>query len=523
MAVWQSTVEDMVNESRSAGRAYRYWIIVILVLAFALRLVIAAHAPHPGIADPNHYYNLAQNLREGRGFVIDYIWQYHHPPGDVTHPIDHWMPLTAVWPALSQAVFGETLLTALLPSVVVGGLLPLLAWYIAGRLGAGGEARLFALVAAACIPEFILNSARTDTTIFYIWFVVLALLALYHQTSLSLFLSGLLAGLAHLTRQDGLLLLVVFACYLLLYRRSMPWRRLWLVPAGYLLVFGPWMLRNAAVLGELMPSGVSRSLFLTTIIDQYSYAGEFTLQTYLDWGLGNIIGKRLFEAAASVKLIYTLPGAVLSAAAAVGLVGMVSRRERDRLRLLSLPLLVLAGFFSFYTMLTPFLSQGGSFKKSYMALIPFLIGLGAVALERHIVAKWARRLVMVFVCGMLLLDGLVLVKNDFAHTAGYLNTMQQVGETLRDAGDVNGDGEIIIMAQDPFMLNYLGFRALMIPNDPLDVILEVAARYGADYIMMPPARIALEPVYLDRLTDPRLTQAAALPGTPIELYRVNID
>lgn len=528
----------MVDVSRPAGRAgahadwYTAAVLLILLLGFAVRLGLAATAPHPGIADPNHYYNLAQSLRQGRGFVIDYIWQYHHPPAGVTHPIDHWMPLAAVWPALAQSIFGGSVLAALLPSALAGGLLPLLSAHIAGRLGAGRAGRLFALAATACLPELILNSVRTDTTIFYTWFVGLALLALHAGVfpapprgkwgrGAFLFLGGALAGLAHLTRQDGMLLAAVFACYLFIYRRAIPWRQIWLLPAGYLVVFGPWLLRNAAVLGEAMPSGVTRSLFLTTLIDQYSYAGTFSLQTYLEWGWGNIVGKRLFEALASLKLMYALPGGVLSIAAVIGLQDAL--RTTERRRLLALPLLALAALFGFYTLFVPFLSQGGSFKKSYMAVLPFVIALGAAAVEHYVTEKRLRGVVMTMTCGMLLLDGLVLVKNDFAQTAAHLNSMQQVAETMRAAGDANDDGEIIIMTQDPFMLNYLGFRALMLPNDSLDITLAVAARYRVDYILMPPARAALEPVYLGEQTDPRLAPAAEVPGTNMVLYRVNTE
>ena len=86
------------------------WFGLIVMGGFVVRLVLAALAPHPGIADPNHYYNLARNLAAGRGFVIDYIWQYHDPPLTVTHPIDYWMPLPGVWPAIGIKLLGKSLL-----------------------------------------------------------------------------------------------------------------------------------------------------------------------------------------------------------------------------------------------------------------------------------------------------------------------------------------------------------------------------------------------------------------------------
>ena len=496
--------------------------LLILAAGFSVRLALAGAAPHPGIADPNHYYNLAQSLRAGRGFVIDYIWQYHHPPADVTHPIDHWMPLTAVWPAAAQRLLGDSLFAALLPSVVAGAFLPLMAFHIAGLIGAPWGLRLFALAATAFTPELILNSLRTDTTIFYAWFAGGALLALYHGAARRpafYALGGALAGLAHLTRQDGLLLLPAFVVAALVLR--VRWRYALLFPAAWLLVMAPWLVRNMAVLGEPLPSGAARSMFLTTIIDQYSYAGTFSLQTYLNWGVSNILGKWAFEGAASARLMCALPGAVVAAMAVIGLGALLYRRDCERLRLLTPPLAFLGALLGFYTFVVPFMSQGGSFKKSYMALLPFVIALGAWAVARCLTTRAVQAALAALTCAMLLADGLVLVKNDFALTAGYLADMQAVAGVLRATGDANGDGEIIVMAEDPFILNYLGFRALMTPNDDLDTTLFVAQRYGVDYLLMPTDRAALRPIFIGKRSDPRLTLAATVPGQAIALYRVS--
>jgi hypothetical protein len=52
-------------------------LIFICVCALLLRISILPYIRHPGIADPNHYYNLGVQLVKGHGFYIDYIWQYY--------------------------------------------------------------------------------------------------------------------------------------------------------------------------------------------------------------------------------------------------------------------------------------------------------------------------------------------------------------------------------------------------------------------------------------------------------------
>ena len=79
---------------------------MLLLVGWLARLALALLAEQPGLFDPNHYYLLARNLVEGRGFVIDYIWQYQQQPADVTHPIDFWMPLAALYPAVGMRIFG---------------------------------------------------------------------------------------------------------------------------------------------------------------------------------------------------------------------------------------------------------------------------------------------------------------------------------------------------------------------------------------------------------------------------------
>ena len=78
-------------------RAY----IVLLAAGLLVRPGLALLAEHPGLHDPNHYYNLARNLAEGRGFVVDTIRQFNLWSGKVTRRIDCRALLAAVWPEIS--------------------------------------------------------------------------------------------------------------------------------------------------------------------------------------------------------------------------------------------------------------------------------------------------------------------------------------------------------------------------------------------------------------------------------------
>src|SRR6185295_7621011 len=90
-------------------------LILICLFALALRLAALMLVDFPGIADPNHYYNLSVRLAEGHGYTIDYIWQYNDAYPQVEHPDDYWMPLTALIAAGSMSIFGVGVREALIP------------------------------------------------------------------------------------------------------------------------------------------------------------------------------------------------------------------------------------------------------------------------------------------------------------------------------------------------------------------------------------------------------------------------
>jgi hypothetical protein len=60
----------------------------------------------------------------------------------------------------------------------------------------------------------------------------------------------------------------------------------------------------------------------------------------------------------------------------------------------------------------------------------------------------------------------------------------------------------------------------MIPNNDLETILQVAAHYGAEYLLLPAPRKALEDIYMGTTPDPRITFLADIPGTDWKLYRL---
>lgn len=506
---------------------------LICLAALVLRIFAAGFVQHPGIADSNHYYNVASRLIEGQGFTTDYIWMYSLPPESIVHPEEHWMPLTSALAALPMALLGHSVHNALIPFILLGALLPLLGYAAARQFCLGETASLFVAAATAALPEMVLNSVRTDTTIPNVVLVTASILLLNRgiakQSLLPFVVSGALAGLSYLTRNDGLVLAPVVALTLLVAaftgRGS---RKLWLGFAGFLvaaaLVVAPWIVRNLNVLGIPTTPESRDMFFFTSVLDHYAYARDFTLETMLaEQSVGEIIGKRLFELAAAFKLMYSTLDLFLPVAVAGGLLLLAARRDRERWAVLTPTLIFLLLVLIAYPVLIPYKSQAGSFKKIYLTVIPLILPLAGYAIERAVTDVRIQRVTVGLVVAFLVANAVELVRADARFTAAYMARMEAVVQTVQTLPDQNGDGQVILMAQDPFMLRFYGVQSVMIPTESRDIILGVADRYNVDYLLMPPDRPALDPIYTGDDDDPRFERAARVEGTDYALYALDAD
>lgn len=511
---------------------------LIVLGAFAFRaLLVVLFVRFPGIADPNHYTNVALRLLDGQGFTIDYIWQYNAPPASIVHPEDHWMPLAAVLAAVPMALFpgaaGEFNPASLLLFMAGGALLPLVAYWGARQLKLADDAALFAAGAAAVIPELVLNSVRTDTTVPTALFAGVALLAFVEGVRRGgagwMLLAGAMTGLAYLTRNDALLLFPAFVVYGLAAwwagRRgwAAPPRLRWtaLVPLAALLVALPWLARNLSEIGTLTSPETSDMFFFTDNLDHYAFGREFTLEGLLAAQTpGQIIGKRLFEAAAGVKVLLEALGGFLAVAAPGGLLLLIARKDRQRLLGAALPLILLLGVFVAYAVFIPYKAQAGSLKKGILMLLPLLLPLGAYALQQALTDARIRAGVMALALAVLAFWAVDLVRLDAAKATAYLGAMRTMAAQAQELPDVTGDGELRLMAQDPYMLSFVGLRSIMYPHEDLDTTLEIARRYGIDYLLFPADRPQFAAIQSGAERDPRLTTAGGVPGTNFSFLRV---
>ncbi len=516
------------------GKDIRLRLAALVLFSLVFRLALLPLIHNPGLHDPLHYYNLGRRLSQGQDFTIDYIWHYSHIPAEITHPIDHWLPLAGLAAAVGMRLGGVEAQASLALFIFAGAVIPLLVFWASKQLGQSDTCAFIAAAFSAVLPDLLWNSLRTDTTILNSVFVCAGILlvnsGLQAGRKVYFALSGAAFGLAYLTRNDALLFLPMLLALFVLYRlmgkeRGRSFRLAWLAITivVFAAVIAPWLLRNQLELGMLGSAETGRMFFMVGHADHYAYGQPITLQSMFErQTLVELTYKRLFEFAAAVKQMAVSLDLSLFALAAVGAGWLIWRRERERLLLLCPTLCWLLGILFVYPFLLPLKSQAGSFEKAFLAILPLLIPLSTLALNafvRRDILKWTLAGLILFWLGF---SSVRFVEQETAKADRYYGSIEILVEALQTLPDQNGDGEIRLMSQDPYVLSYYGYASVMTPLASREDTIALAESYAIDYLMLPAGRPPLDPLYLGAESDSRFQLVARLTEVgerPFELYR----
>ena len=239
---------------RSAG----FWLAVVVLAGAGLRLAwTQTHEYFPLGGDGRWYLVVATNMADGRGYVIDFDEQGREVAGE-GQPTAFFPPGYPVALAGAMKLFGRGM-TAVGALNVAAEALTILLVFLLGRLLAGPRVGLLAAALYALLPEPIFSAefAMSEATFTALFLLALVVLAAGSGTRLHAWtplLFGLCAGLATLTRGEGLVLLPAAALFWLLrdgLRAAA--RSLLLVSLTVALVVSPWTVRNAFQLHDFVP------------------------------------------------------------------------------------------------------------------------------------------------------------------------------------------------------------------------------------------------------------------------------
>src|SRR5574340_488542 len=264
-------------------------LLLLYILGLAAAALAALGQKSPGYMDADYYYAMGTQLATGKGFNEPFLWNYLDDPAGLPHPSHlYWMPLTSLFAAAGMLATGSTKFSAAqLPFILLAGLIPVISaslttvflknqkyYWIAGLLGV--------------FPGlYIVYYAIPETFLLYLvlgglfWLLILKrdwLEVPANEVFWAAGLLGLVTGLMHLSRADGIIFAAGGAAWLifiLLRRRDQSKLRIATIVIGfyvlgYALIMGAWYARNVELFGWLMPPGNNRTLWLTDYHQNFS-------------------------------------------------------------------------------------------------------------------------------------------------------------------------------------------------------------------------------------------------------------
>jgi hypothetical protein len=399
----------------------------VFVLAVAVRAVAAAVITYPVPEDTAYYVAVARNLIEGHGLISDALWSYQTPPLVVPRAaFEVWLPLPTFLDALPMALLGATFRAAQVSAVLVGALVPVLAWRLAADVARErgfptGRARVLALgtgLVACAYGPLAVHGVLPDSTM---PFAALALAACLLMTRLlhdprgarvhdpRLLGLGVLLGLGALTRNEALWVALTWA--LLAWfatgvrdagaanphparnsRRLAPSRlergtrlRLIAIPAVVAIaIYVPWMMRDWLAFGSPMPSQALANALSVNGFDIFAWQDRPTLARYLAQGVGGLLGARVEGFRHNLVDVLLVPAVP---AGPIGLVALPWQGRGGALR----PLLVLSTVtFTATTLFFPVATTWGTFLHAagpvqVLLLVSCLLGLDVLIVR---VGRW---------------------------------------------------------------------------------------------------------------------------------------
>ena len=497
--------EQPVDFRRMSPRAKDVAILLVLALAFrALAVVVVGWPP---FTDPAYYSLIAQQLADGHGFSTPVLWSFIEVGAEIPVPAvlpvpsnAHWMPLTSIVAAASMALFGSTYVAGTIPLVIISALLVPFTYAVVWELW---RVRWQALVAAGLAlfagPLLIMYPIADNFAIFggmgagSLYCSMRAVRA--ERPGPWLVAAGALAGLATLARIDGVLLTAAAATAWFVRRGWSPWRSVtrggatvfWGAASAmaFFAVLTPWLLRNQAVFGSLLPSAGGHTLWITDYNEQFTIGREVSLATYLDWGWANIVGSKLVSWGELVGRTGVLLGGTFLVFFVAGL--WIFRRRAE-----------LAPFFVYFAVM--FVAMGaiftfhapkGAFYHSAPAWLPWALGIAIAAIAPACTAAgrfWPflrRPATHRFIAGAGLAGAMALsvVGSGILYADWHRSRVrdEQVAAFL----NANAQPDDVVMGSDPASLYPLtGKRAVAAPFDPFRVIEQVVDAYDVRWIVV---------------------------------------
>jgi 4-amino-4-deoxy-L-arabinose transferase-like glycosyltransferase len=481
MIVIVSYEEFVINYMKDIlSRQSTIFAIIALIIAFALTSGLATE---PNYTDAYYHFNAAERLVNGDGLTDAYLWTYIGEPETLPAPSHlYWMPLTSLLTAFGMWLMDapQLMFTLMLAATAC------VAYWLGGNIGGKSRHMWVAGLLTLFAGFFARFWGMSDTFTPYALIGSLTLVCIGQGVRYGGLrwwaLAGALTGLAHLTRVDGVLLLLIgWIAILWPSQKSISSKtratNILIMMFAYLLLLMPWFVRNMDVSGTPLATGGIDSIWFTSYDDLFNYppgasTDAFTISTFIEsrWAaLTNNLGTFV----AVEGLIAMTP---------LMLAGLWIRRREPFLRgfwLYALALHVVM------TLVFPFAGYRGGLLHSAAALVPWWAALGIAGLDDAVdwMAK-RRRTWKPNTAKPVFSIALVILAIVMSLAIGAKNRQQQTPPVYAQLADILPD-DARVMINDPAELYYhTGLGGVVLPNEDPQIITEIAEKYDVTHLLI---------------------------------------
>lgn len=490
----------------------RWYYVGLFLLSLVILSSLVYLQPVAGYMDAEYYFSGAIRLYEGKGFTEEILWNYLDDPAGLPHPSHvYWMPLVSILGAAGMWLAGsDSYLAGRLLVICLALCLPVAVAAWSYRLHQNPQLAMLSGLLAVFSAFYLPYITHTDSFSLVMliglgFFVCLDLLDKQPNSFRTAALAGVLgvlSGLMHLARADGFLWLVIAIIFFIWQgfesRHTQPAIATVVSIAalitGYLLIMGPWFWRNYQLFGEPLAPGNFQALWLNNYDELFSYpASLLTPQSWLASGWEKILKDRIWALGLNFQTMVAVQGEVFLFP--LILLGLWSLRHKKVAQVgISLWFLILF----IMTIIFPYAGSRGGFFHSGAALQPLFWMAAPVGLDKLLewasrLRRWdfaqARKVFQPALVGLAILLSIMVIlgnpaqqRESLAKWGGKSRAYQQVEQSLQALGIAK---EEIVMVNNPPGY-YIAARrpAIVIPYGDIQVLLDVAQRYQARFLLL---------------------------------------
>lgn len=485
-------------------------LLLLYLLALLVLSITLVFQTNPGYMDSEFYYLGSRQLINGK-LSIPVIWNYLDNPSALPNPIfSYWMPFPSLLSSLSMVFFGTSFLgSRILLVLLAAGLAPF-AYWLSYKITTNRFSSLIAGFLAIfsgyylkfiTIPETILAYMFLGSLYFYFFGNLITKTKEEEIKIREIILLGIISGLLHLSRVDGIIFLLLGIGLLLYFRfkklkidKKKAIRDILIFVGSYCLVMSFWFASNLHFYHSIIAPASSRAMWIATYDDTFIYpASDLNLQYWFK----NSISLRPSQIFDALKLnLGTLLGVQMMV---IGLplfvLGVKRNLFNNKLRI---AIVYYASIFLLMTFAFPLAGSRGGFLHSSSAVQILMWILIADGLQAFI--DWGIKhrnwrlsrskkmfgsafiiLITLFTIVVYKIDVIGDSLQDLKWSQDYKHYENIENVIFRNSSDKKD----VVMINNPLGYYYSTDRwGIVIPNSEPDQFLEVINKFNVKYIVL---------------------------------------